>query len=79
MDSFIDGTYRVFRLGLRWIVGYGASILMLGITGLAIMEIVRRYIFGVVYEWSQDAVTYGMVAAIFLFFAVTQARPRTSR
>ncbi|MEM6662266.1 MAG: TRAP transporter small permease, partial [Pseudomonadota bacterium] len=34
----------------------------------------RRYIFGVVYDWGQDAVTYGIVSAVFLYFAVTQAR-----
>ena len=44
-------------------------------TGLAIMEVFRRYVFGVVYDWGQDAVTYGIVSAsVFLYFAVTQAR-----
>ena len=37
-------------------------------------EVLRRYIFGVVFDWGQDAVTYGMVGSIFLYFAVTQAK-----
>jgi TRAP-type C4-dicarboxylate transport system permease small subunit len=43
-------------------------------TGLALLEIVRRYILGVTWHWGQDAVTYFIVGSIFLFFAVTQAR-----
>ena len=27
-----------------------------------------------VYDWGQDAVTYGIVSSVFLYFAVTQAR-----
>lgn len=74
MDSAIDGIYRVFRTGLRWIVGYGAAVVMLSATCLAILEIIRRYLFGVVFVWGQDAVTFFIVGSVFLFFAVTQAR-----
>lgn len=74
MELVIDRAYRAFRFMLETIVGYGAAIVMLGATGLAILEIVRRYLFGVVFDWGQDAVTYLMVSAVFLYFAVTQAR-----
>lgn len=74
IETVIDRTYRVVRFLLHWVIGYGAAAVMLGVTLLAIAEIVRRYIFGLVFEWGQDAVTYGLVAAVFLFFAVTQAR-----
>jgi TRAP-type C4-dicarboxylate transport system permease small subunit len=47
---------------------------LLAATGLALTEIVRRYILGVTWHWGQDAVTYFIVGSIFLFFAVTQAR-----
>ena len=50
------------------------ALVMLSATLLAIFEIVRRYIFGVVFDWGQDAVTYGLVSSLFLFFAITQAR-----
>jgi TRAP-type C4-dicarboxylate transport system permease small subunit len=74
MDSFIDKIYRVFRFLLDNVIGYSAIVIMLGGTTLAISEVARRYLFGVVFDWGQDAVTYSIVGAIFLYFAVTQAR-----
>jgi TRAP-type C4-dicarboxylate transport system permease small subunit len=74
MDSTVDKLYRVFRFLLDKVVGYSAILIMLAGTGLAISEVARRYVFGTVFDWGQDAVTYGMVGAIFLYFAVTQAR-----
>jgi len=77
MNTFelvIDRIYRAIFLTLHWLVGYGAAFILLGATLLAIVEIVRRYIFGMVFEWGQDAVIYISVASMFLFFAVTQAR-----
>lgn len=74
IETVIDRIYRGIYLLLDWLVGYGAAFIMLGATLLAIVEIVRRYMFGLVFEWGQDAVTYVTVASVFLFFAVTQAR-----
>ena len=74
MDFIVDRVYRVFRAMLDYIIGYGAIVIMLCGTLLAITEVARRYVFGVVFDWGQDAVTYGMVGSIFLYFAVTQAR-----
>jgi TRAP-type C4-dicarboxylate transport system permease small subunit len=42
------------------------------VTILVIVEIVRRYIFGYVFEWGQDAAIYFMVTAVTLYFCVTQ-------
>jgi len=74
MDMIVDKLYRVFRYLLDNVIGYSAIMIMLAGTGLAISEVARRYIFKTVFDWGQDAVTYGMVGAIFLYFAVTQAR-----
>ena len=74
MDWLVDKLYRVFRFLLDYVIGYSAILIMLVGTGLAVAEVARRYIFGVVFDWGQDAVTYGMVGSIFLYFAVTQAR-----
>jgi TRAP-type C4-dicarboxylate transport system permease small subunit len=74
MDFLLDRTYWIVHIILEKIVGYLAVICMFLATCLAIFEVVRRYIFGVVYPWGQDAVTYGLVASIFLFFAVAQLR-----
>lgn len=74
MDAIVDKAYRVFRFLLDQVIGYSAIVVMLLGTCLAISEVIRRYIFSTVFDWGQDAVTYGMVGAIFLYFAVTQAR-----
>lgn len=74
MDLILDRIYRVFRFLLDDVIGNLATLAMFLGTGLAIMEVFRRYVFGVVYDWGQDAVTYGIVSSVFLYFAVTQAR-----
>ena len=74
MDWVVDRLYRGFRFILDYVIGYSAVAIMFIGTWLAIAEVARRYLFGVVFDWGQDAVTYGMVGSIFLYFAVTQAR-----
>ena len=74
MDAIVDRAYRVFRFLLDKVIGYSAILIMFLGTWLAISEVVRRYIFSTVFDWGQDAVTYGIVASIFLYFSVTQAR-----
>lgn len=74
MDTVIDRIYRVVRFLLDDVIGNLAVLAMFLGTSLAIFEVLRRYIFGVVYDWGQDAVTYGIVSAVFLYFAVTHAR-----
>jgi TRAP-type mannitol/chloroaromatic compound transport system permease small subunit len=74
MDWIVDKLYRGFRFLLDGLIAYGAMLVMFLGTWLAISEVARRYIFGVVFDWGQDAVTYGMVGSLFLYFAVTQAR-----
>jgi TRAP-type C4-dicarboxylate transport system permease small subunit len=74
MELVLDRAYRGYRFLLDNVVGYGAAIIMLAGVGLAVLEIIRRYIFGLTYEWGQDAVVYFSVAAIYLYFAVTQGR-----
>ncbi len=74
VDDILDRVYRALRLALDAVVGNVAALALLAATLLAILEILRRYVFGVVYEWGQDAVTYMVIGAMFLYFAVTQAR-----
>ena len=74
MDFIFDRIYRVVRFILDDLIGNLAVLAMFMGTGLAIVEVFRRYVFGVVYDWGQDAVTYGIVSSVFLYFAVTHAR-----
>jgi TRAP-type C4-dicarboxylate transport system permease small subunit len=73
MEKTIDLLYRGFRFFLDDIIGNAAAVVMLAATLLAISEVARRYVFGVVFDWGQDAVTYVLVGSLFLYFAVTQA------
>lgn len=63
--------WRTFQEGF---LQYVAAALLLGLTLLAVLEVIRRYVFGVSFEWQQDAVTFGILAGVFLFFAITQSR-----
>ena len=47
---------------------------MLVLTAFALVEIVRRYIFGEAYEWGNDALVLGMIGTVSLYFCVTQIR-----
>lgn len=74
MDAFMDRTYRVIRYILDNIFGNIAAVGLLVGTLFAILEIVRRYLFDVVFQWGQDAVIYIIIGSVFLYFAVTQAK-----
>ena len=74
IDNGLDRIYRGVRFFTNRIVGNMAAFIVLCCVLLANLEIIRRYVFGVVFSWGQDAVTYFIVSSIFIFFAVTQAR-----
>lgn len=73
MDKFLAFSQRL-KDWIEQVVGWVSAIMLLVLTLFALLEIVRRYIFGVVFEWGQDALIVGMVAAVALYFGVTQIR-----
>ncbi len=73
MDTFLAASQRIQTV-IGAVLGFVSASLLLGITLFALLEIVRRYIFNVVFEWGQDAIVVGMVSAVALFFCVTQTR-----
>lgn len=73
MEIFLEFSRRIKNL-IELILGWTASITLLVTTLFAMFEIVRRYIFGVVFEWGQDALIVGMVSAVSFYFCVTQIR-----
>ena len=73
MDGFLAFSRRVQAL-LQSVLGSIAAAMMLVLTLFALVEIVRRYIFGLAFEWGQDAVIVGMVSAVAIYFGVTQIR-----
>ena len=73
MDAFL-ALSRFIQNSIERVFGFLAAATLLVLTLFAMGEIVRRYIFGVVFEWGQDAIIVGMVSAVGLFMAVTQVR-----
>lgn len=73
MDRFLEFSNGVKNWVDKWIGGISAA-MMIVLTLFALLEIVRRYVFGVVFEWGQDAIIVGMVSAVALYFGVTQIR-----
>jgi TRAP-type C4-dicarboxylate transport system permease small subunit len=73
MDTFLAFSQKT-KDGIELVVGWISAVMLLVLTLFALLEIVRRYIFGVVFEWGQDALIVGMVAAVALYFGVTQIR-----
>jgi TRAP-type C4-dicarboxylate transport system permease small subunit len=70
----VNRLYYAWRTFQERFVQYIAAALLLVLTLLAGLEVIRRYVFGVSFEWQQDAVTFGILAGVYLFFAVTQSR-----
>lgn len=54
------------------VLGRVAGLLLLGCTLLALLEIFRRYVLGVSFEWQQDAVTFFILSGVYLYFGVAQ-------
>jgi TRAP-type C4-dicarboxylate transport system permease small subunit len=73
MDGFLKVSHRIKETIFN-VLGWVSSALMLILTIFALLEIVRRYIFSVVFEWGQDAIIVGMVSAVAFYFSVTQVR-----
>ena len=63
--------WRAFQDRFR---AHAAALLLLGCTLLALLEVVRRYVFGFSYEWQQDAVTFFTLSGVFLYFSIAQRR-----
>ena len=70
----MEKAYVLWRAFQERILSPVAALLMLAMTVLAIVEIVRRYIFGVSFEWQSDAVTFFMLSAVYLYFGISQRR-----
>lgn len=73
MDGFLALSQRIKSL-IDSLLGAAASVMMLILTGFALLEIVRRYLFGQAYEWGNDALVLGMIGTVSLYFCVTQIR-----
>jgi len=68
----VEKAYAVWRAFQDQVLARAAAFLLIGCTLLALVEVVRRYIFGFSFEWQQDAVTFFILSGVFLFFSISQ-------
>lgn len=66
--------YKAWLFFQEHIVGKGAAVLFLVMTVFAVTEMFNRYLIGRTFHWGQDAVTYLIVTATFLYFGASQAK-----
>jgi TRAP-type C4-dicarboxylate transport system permease small subunit len=70
----VERAYALWRAFQDRLLAPAASLLLLGCTLLALLEVFRRYIFGYSFEWQQDAVTFFILSGVFLYFGISQRR-----
>jgi TRAP-type C4-dicarboxylate transport system permease small subunit len=70
----VEKAYALWRAFQERILAPVAGLILLGCTLLALLEVIRRYVFGVSFHWQQDAVTYLILTAVFLYFGIAQRR-----
>lgn len=66
--------YRIWLFLQEHIIGTFAALVLLGATVFAVSEMFSRYLVGHTFEWGQDAVTYSVISATFLYFGASQAK-----
>ena len=68
----MEKAYAIWRAFQDRILGRAAALLLLGCTLLALLEIFRRYVLGLSFEWQQDAVTFFILSGVYLYFGIAQ-------
>jgi TRAP-type C4-dicarboxylate transport system permease small subunit len=68
----VDKAYELWRAFQDRFLANVAALLLLGCTLLALLEIFRRYVLGVSFEWQQDAVTFFILSGVYLYFGISQ-------
>ena len=66
--------YAAWRAFQDRFLAPAGAVLFVGSTLLALLEVGRRYILGLSYEWQQDAVTFFILSGVFLYFSISQRR-----
>ena len=68
----MEKAYAIWRAFQDRYLQRAAALLLVGCTLLALLEIFRRYVLGVSFEWQQDAVTFFTLSGVFLYFGIAQ-------
>jgi TRAP-type C4-dicarboxylate transport system permease small subunit len=68
----MERAYAFWRAFQDRLLAPVAAFLLIGCTLLALLEVVRRYVFGVSFEWQADTVTFFILSAVYLYFGISQ-------
>lgn len=68
----MEKAYAIWRAFQDRVLERVAGLLLIGCTLLALLEIFRRYVLGLSFEWQQDAVTFFVLSGVYLYFGVAQ-------
>lgn len=70
----MERAYAAWRRFQDWVLAPAAALLLVAFTLLALVEVFRRYVIGLSFEWQQDAVTFFILSGVFLYFSVSQRK-----
>ena len=70
----MEAAYAAWRAFQDRVLAPAGAVLFVGSTLLALLEVGRRYLMGLSFEWQQDAVTFFILSGVFLYFSVSQRR-----
>jgi TRAP-type C4-dicarboxylate transport system permease small subunit len=68
----VEKAYAIWRAFQDGVLARAAALLLLSCTLLALLEIFRRYVLGLSFEWHQDAITFFILSGVYLYFSVAQ-------
>ena len=74
MQKTVEKAYAAWRAFQDRLLAPAGAVLFVGATLLALLEVGRRYLIGLSFEWQQDAVTFFILSGVFLYFSVSQRR-----
>ena len=68
----MEKAYAAWRAFQDRFLAHATALVLLGCTVVALIEVVRRYVFGYSFEWQQDFVTFFIISAVYLYFGISQ-------
>jgi TRAP-type C4-dicarboxylate transport system permease small subunit len=74
VQEAVEKAYTLWRAFQDRLLAPVGAVLFVGSTLLALLEVGRRYILGLSFEWQQDAVTFFILSGVFLYFSVSQRK-----
>ena len=68
----MEKAYVIWRAFQDRLLAPAAALLLIGCTLVALFEVVRRYAFGLSFEWQQDFVTFATLGGVSLYYGIAQ-------